>query len=219
MSDWQDSVLKVGKTLYSNILYWKALSDFSRLSVLNNKSDLQFFSDLALQIKAKIMAAFWNGQFLADWIDYKRHHIFNTLGNLLAVWWGLTDSSQSQSIINYARKYCLHGFTLEENYPRYPFWRIPFWNYLYGIGDYHNRGCLWLQPGLLYALSLNKLGQHREARNMLLKISKIILKNNGVYEVYEKNGSPVRRWLYRSEYPFAWSAGLYLYALSFLGRS
>ena len=51
MCDWQDSVLKAGKTLYTNILYWKALSDFSQLSALANKSDSQYFSNQALAIK------------------------------------------------------------------------------------------------------------------------------------------------------------------------
>ena len=33
-----------------------------------------------------------------------------------------------------------------------------------------------------------------------------------VYEVYEESGVPVKRFLYKSEYPFAWSAGMYVYA-------
>jgi len=212
MCDWQDSVLKAGKTLYTNILYWKALSDFSQLSALANKSDSQYFSNQALAIKAKIMAAFWNGEFLIDWIDYKKHQIFNSLANLLAVWWDFTDKKQSKAILNYARKYCFHGFTLEENHPRYPFWRIPFWNHLAGMSDYHNRGCLWLQPGILYSLCLNKLAEKQQAREMISEISKTIVKFNGVYEIYEKNGRPVKRLLYQAEFPFAWSSGLYIYA-------
>ena len=172
-----------------------------------------------MAIKAKIMAAFWNGEFLIDWIDYKKHQIFNSLANLLAVWWDFTDKKQSKAILNYARKYCLsrrqaglNGFTLEENYPRYPFWRIPFWNHLLGMADYHNRGCLWLQPGIIYSLCLNKLGKKQQAQEMMSKISTTIVKFNGVYEIYEKNGRPVKRLFYQSESPFAWSSGLYIYA-------
>ncbi len=44
----------------------------------------------------------------------------------------------------------------------------------------------------------------------------IIVKYNGVYEVYEKDGTPLKRIFYRSEHPFAWSAGLFLYASEIL---
>ncbi|HEX9817455.1 MAG TPA: hypothetical protein VGA89_00980 [Patescibacteria group bacterium] len=30
----------------------------------------------------------------------------------------------------------------------------------------------------------------------------------GIYECYERNGQPMKRWLYRSEKPFAWAAGI-----------
>jgi hypothetical protein len=40
----------------------------------------------------------------------------------------------------------------------------------------------------------------------------LILENKGVYEVYDKTGKPVKRIIYKSEYPFAWSSGLLIYA-------
>lgn len=46
---------------------------------------------------------------------------------------------------------------------------------------------------------------------MLGAIGEQIVKYNGVYEIYEKNGKPVKRMFYQSEHPFAWSAGLYLW--------
>jgi hypothetical protein len=59
-----------------------------------------------------------------------------------------------------------------------------------------------------------------EARMVLNDIAKKVIEYNGICEIYEKNGSPVQRRFYRSEGPFAWSAGLYLWAneLIVIGR-
>ena len=52
----------------------------------------------------------------------------------------------------------------------------------------------------------------KNAKILIKKISDLIEKHNAVYEVYEESGVPVKRFLYKSEYPFAWSAGMYVYA-------
>jgi len=147
-----------------------------------------------------------------------RQDYFASFGNLLAILFDFADREKSLLILEFAQKNCLNSFTLETNYPKYPFWRIPFWNHLGGMADYSNRGCLWLQPGILYALALHKIGKKLEAQNMLIKISKTIIKHNGVFEIYERDGTPVNRYIYKSEYPFAWSSGLFLYASDIILR-
>ena len=117
-------------------------------------------------------------------------------------------------MLDFAKKHSFANFTIETNYPRYPFWRTGPFQFLVGMADYHNRGCLWLQPGITYAISLWKVGQKKEAKEFLERIAKHIVKYNGVYEVYEKDGTPVKRLFYQSEHPFAWSAGLFLYAFN-----
>lgn len=190
--EWADAVFKVGKTLFTNILYWKAMED--------------------INIENNINKTFWNGMYFSDWVDYKRQDYFASHPNMLAIVWGLTTEKQSESILSFAKKYCWNGWALEENYPIYPRWRIPVQNYLGRIPDYHNRGVIWLQPAILYAVALAKTGNKRLADEVFHKIADKIVEYNGVYEVYEKNGEPVRRFFYRSEQPFAWSAGLFLWA-------
>lgn len=189
--EWADAVLKVGKTLYTNVLYWKATED--------------------KKIKKKINETFWNGEFFADWVDYKRQDYFASHPNMLAIIFDLATRNQAQSILQYAKKHCWNGWTLASNFPRYPWWRIPIQNYFVGMRDYAN-GMVWLQPGILYAVALHKVGQKQEASHVFKKISEKIIEYNGVYEVYEKNGAPVRRFFYKSEHPFAWSAGLFVWA-------
>lgn len=189
--EWADAVLKIGKTLYTNVLYWKATED--------------------KKIKKKINETFWNGEFFADWVDWKRHDYFASHSNMLAIIFGLATDTQARSILRFAKKYCWNGWTLQTNYPRYPWWRIPLQNYVFGMRDYHN-GLAWLQPGILYSVALHKVGQKQEASHVFKKISEKIIEYNGVYEVYEKNGAPVRRFFYKSEHQFAWSAGLFVWA-------
>jgi hypothetical protein len=115
-----------------------------------------------------------------------------------------------------AKENCWNKFTLETNFPHYPWWRIPIQNHLAGISDYHNRGCLWLQPGILYAICLHELGHKKKSEEIIQLLSNQIVKFNDVYEVHERNGQPVNRRFYKSEHPFAWSAGLFIYACTTL---
>ena len=195
--EWADAVLKIGKVLYTNILYWKATGD--------NK------------IARKINTKFWNGTYFSDWVDYKRQDYFAAHPNMLAIIWGLTTKKQAEKILAYARNKCWNGWALEENYPQYPWWRIPLQNYIAGIPDYHNRGVIWLQPAILYALALYKTGHTDEARLVLGKVAQKIIEYKGVYEIYEKSGQPVSRFFYKAEYPFAWSSGLFLRASKIIG--
>lgn len=202
--EWADGVLKSGSTLYTNVLYWKALGD------MENYTRQRFIGDV-------IRKHLWNGTYFADWFDYKRQDYFSTHANMLAIIFGLACKNESQSILDFAKRYCLGDWTLETNYPKYPFWRIPPMQYVSGLADYHNRGCLWLQPGITYAVALDTCGYHRDAQVIFSKIAQQINRHNRVYEVYEKDGTPVNRSLYRSEGPFAWSAGLFLWASHILG--
>lgn len=220
LCEWADATLKAGKTLYTNVLYAKAGSDMSELAkLLGHEKDTGRYRNLAKKIQQQIQTEFWNGSYFVDWIDYKKQHFFASLPNMLAIFFDIAKPRQAASILDVAKKYCRYGFTLEENYPRYPFWRIPLLHYLFGVADYHNRGCLWLQPGILYAMALSRVGKMTEARAVLKNVAEKIIEFGGVYEVYEKDGRPVKRLFYESEHPFAWSVGLYLWAHRILDGS
>ena len=197
--EWADAVLKIGKVLYTNLLYWKALGD------IGDTTRQQMIGD-------KIRSQFWTGRYFADWVDWRRHDYFASHPNMLAIVFGLATKTETESIVAYAQQYCWNGWTLEENFPSYPWWRIPVQNYLVGMADYHNRGCVWLQPGILYAMGLHRLGKTKEAKIVLKAVADKVIEYNGIYEIYEKNGRPVNRLFYTAEHPFAWSAGLFLWA-------
>lgn len=215
--EWADSILKAGHVLYTNVLYWKALGDMAWISgETNNRNEKKKFLLMQARIGEAINKTFWNGTYFADWVDWRRQDYFSSLSNMLAVVFGLADAEQSRLILAFAKAHCVKGWTLETNYPAYPIWRVQPLNYLVGMGDYQNRGCLWMQPGLLYAIALKRTGKAREAQAVFGQIERKINEFGSVFEVYEKTGEPVQRPWYTSEYPFAWSAGLFLWTYHIL---
>lgn len=217
LCEWADAVLKIGHTLYTNTLYWKALGDMSWMAnKLKKKKEHSMYAIWQEKIYTLLQQKFWNGVFFADWIDYARHDYVATHANMMAIVFGLATKVQAASILAYAKEHCWNGWTLESNYPRYEWWRIPILQRVVGMADYHNRGCMWLQPGIWYAVALAHVGKKKEGKLVLDAVSAIIIQANDVYEVFEKNGNPVRRFIYRSEGPFAWTAGIYLWAYQLL---
>jgi glycogen debranching enzyme len=220
LCEWADAVLKVGNTLYTNTLYWKALGDMAWMAQkLGKKTDVNVYAAWQSKIYILLQKKFWNGVFFADWIDYARHDYIATHANMMAIVFGLASKDQAASILSYAKEHCWNGWTLESNYPKYEWWRIPLLQRVAGMADYHNRGCMWLQPGIWYAVALRTVGKKKEAKDVLEALSKKIIEAGDVYEVFEKNGKPVGRLLYRSEGPFAWTAGIFLWAQDILNLS
>lgn len=215
LCEWADAILKVGKTLYTNVLYWKATGDLSWIAKRLKKSvDAHAYAQQQQRLGETMHQTFWTGSYFADWVDWRRQDYFAAHPNMLAIIFGLADEAQSRKILDSARPAWQH-FTLINSLTTYPFWRIPVHHYAMGVPDYHN-GMRWLQPGIAYTIALKKAGFENEARTQFAKIGAKIIEYNGVFEVYEKNGMPVRRRWYTSEHPFAWSAGLFLWAVDFM---
>lgn len=216
MAEWNDAVYKWGNLLYSNIIYWYALK---RLSTSLRLIDPKLAN--TLKVKQKLIAKqlrhrLWNKTYFADWYDYRRQDYFYPLGNFMAIVWGFSTKKESKSILDYAVS-LRTDFTFKTNYPAYPLFRVDLLHRLIGQADYHNNGVKWLQPGILYSLALKKLSRSWEARRQLDFTAKQIVDYEGVFEVYSKDGLPLKRLFYKSERPFAWSAGMFLWAYHSLG--
>lgn len=214
LCEWTDSVLKVGQTLYTNVLYYKALVVVADIAKrLHQTSQVETYNTLASSVRGEIVRKFWNGKYFSDWVDWRRQDFFATYANMLTILWGVASNVHATSILGFSRAHAVNSFTLETNTPSYPFWRIPLHHHLLGMADYHNTGCLWLQPGILYALALDTIGAKKKSRAFFRIISEKIAAEGVVSEVYDrKTGTPLKRRFYASEQPFAWSAGLYLWA-------
>ena len=131
----------------------------------------------------------------------------------MAITFNIANKKQSLKIQRCIKRFKINqAVPSKTNYPKYPSTRVSLINHLGGLGDYHN-GLSWLWLGCLDAIAKNKIGMKKQAKQLLKQIAEIIVKHNGVYEVYEQNGKPVKRFLYKSEHPFAWSSGLFIYAV------
>jgi hypothetical protein len=169
--------------------------------------------DKYTQVKNKINELFWSGEHYIDWIDLngKHYNYFSTDANALAIIFEIANNEKSKHIEEAAHIFEIHDVPSKCVHPNYPTKFISPLLKLIGLGDYHN-GISWLWLGCISALSQNKAGKEKNAKILIKKISDLIEKHNAVYEVYEESGVPVKRFLYKSEYPFAWSAGMYVYA-------
>ncbi len=210
-ANWADTHKKRGKVLYTNVLCCKALNSISKLCKLLNKNELKHYSNLYENTKKKINSMFWNGQYFIDWIGTKKYDYFSTDGNVLAIIFGVADKKQSKKIESFIEKNAINKVPSLTNYPKYPNRLINPIMRILGMKDYQN-GMSWQWLGCMNVVSKQKAGLKKEANDLLCKISEIIVKYDGAYEVYENTGKPVKRKFYKSEQPFAWSSGLFIYA-------
>lgn len=217
MTEWHDSVWKYGNLLYCNVIYWQM---YGQLAAYYQKIKNPIWKTLIKKqtaIGKALRQRLWTGEFFADWHDYKRQDYFNAFGNLMAIAWGLTTPVETESIMKKTQTVKI-DFTLETNVPKYPWWRVDLVNRLGGVSDYQNYGLLWWQPSAAYLLALVATNQRAEAERWAEKISRKLVKDKLIYEIYERDGQPANRLTYKSETPFAWSAGMLFDALEKFGK-
>lgn len=215
---WADAIRKRGKVLYSNVLYAKALRCMSELSgIIGRGKDKKLFFEKSIKTKRKINEVFWNGKYYIDWIDKgKKFSHLSTYDNALAVVFDIADFSQANSIENennlaFGKRMMFNphsGLAAKKN--------VPILLRMAGLSDYQNLS--WLHVGCMDAIAKIKIGRYAEAGKLMKAIAGRIVAYKHVYEIYEKEGTPVNRWLYKSEGPFAWASGLYLFAYGKLKR-
>lgn len=213
MAEWNDSVWKFGNLLYSNIIYWKM---YQELSVFVAQVDPTWSKQLAgkAQAIAKAMRhRLWNGQYFADWYDYKKQNYLYPFGNCLAIVWGLTSQAETFSILKTCEN-LYRGSFLPTNSPNYPWFRIDFLQRLAGMADYQNNGIVWWQPITAYLKALRLTGEHKKAEEIFTHLSDKINQDRLIYECYESSLEPVKRKLYTAEHPFAWASGMIIWAMS-----
>lgn len=215
LCEWADAVLKVGKVLYTNILYVRAAKMLAVLSVFL-KVDIGEFDAIYDSLHQLLKTEFWVGDSFADWIDYKRHTYFTAYPHLLTLLWGMVTRSEAEIIYQRIKAELCTDFGVRSQVPQYPWWRIPVQNYLTGTADYHN-GVRWLQPWCLCIGVAYQWGDISFAQQEWKKLSECIVNHRGVFENYETTGEVLRRKWYTAEGPFAWSSGLVLWTARQLG--
>ena len=213
-STWQDIIKKEGAQIYSNVLYYKAI--LSLENILKNLKIKNEFLTKAIALKENINKSFWDEN-LGHYIDFfnknKRSKVFTSDGNFLSIIFDLANKNQTESILTKADEFNISkDVPSYTNYPKYGFGEVYTPLYLIGMQDYNDYGICWTWIGCIHALALKKANKVKIAKKVLNKLSNIFLKDQTVHETYEQNGKKVNRMFYKSESPFAWTAGLFILA-------
>jgi hypothetical protein len=204
IAGWNDGILKSGRTLLNNVIFYQA---FRRWGALDPD-----FSAAAQGIKGALQRDFFNGRYFIDWIDRRPHDYFDSNANFLAILWGVANQSQAERIIDFAFENLLDPPLVKLVHPRYRSGLVDPANRFLGVADYSDGRLYWLDTACLFVLALEKMGRKREAEDFLLCLANLIVKHQGVYEIYDREFQPVRRWNCRAEHPFVRSAGLFVLA-------
>jgi glycogen debranching enzyme len=211
IAGWNDGIYKKGSVLITNVLFWKAFSDWENLCVEYKIAADPRLKGVAARIKAQLDSRFFNGRYYIDWIDREKHDFFDANANLLAVYLGLAGKKKSGQIMQFIGEHLLDKPLVRLSYPSYPAKYQELFNRLFGMGDYTG-GLYWPEPALLYILSLARLGKKKEAGARLEEFAARVVEHRGVHEIYTEDKKPLARWQYRAEYPYARGAALYILA-------
>lgn len=217
LADWMDSILKANKIFNLNVIYCAALRAAAALKRAGGKAEAAADCGRTADRVCERLQIFWNGQYFTDWIFGSRRGGFSSDGNVLAMLFDIATEVQSRQILAYIEARGLDaGAPLRVCDPVYPPWRVFPMYYLAGIPDYH-RTMIWPWLGTLNAVNKARRGNRQAALQDLSQIGAWYVRRNAVNEVYGRDGLPVSRRFYTAEVPFAWNAGVYVYAVHALG--
>jgi GH15 family glucan-1,4-alpha-glucosidase len=218
-ADWADSVARRGYVHYTNVVYWKALSEMTLAAEdLDMKAYAGFYKQKADQVAGAIHGRFWRRD-LGYFVTSNRLAQLSSDGNLLAVAWGLANAEESRSILKAMDE-------AEMSYPvptrvtstPYPGELIAIENLLAGVGNYHTDAA-WLWLGAWHVIACAQCGDLTRAQEILSQMATVIVSNKQIHEVYGTNGEPLASIWYKPEAPLTWSAGMFIYACRFYEES
>lgn len=209
---WMDTIKKRGKVLYTNVLYYEALTNLSFLGkIMGDKKLLSFIKNKSLELGNNINKMFWNGAYYIDYI-YKKEggNFFSTDGNVLAIIFKIADKEKGVLIEDFILKNSLNKFPLKTNFPSYPLRKMALRRFVSGMAYSQNNYASWLWLGCFNTLAQFQLGLKKEALIDFEKIARTIAKHKDIYETYTPSCAPYKGPFMGPISCFAWNAGLFL---------
>ena len=218
-ADWADSIARRGRILYTNVIYWKALSEMSSAAATQDlKEEAAYYYAEAENVSRAINAQLWRpdlGYFVtSDGLDQ-----LSSDGNLLAIAWGLARAEQAESILKFMEEARMaEPVPTRVVYPSYPVELVALENLLGRLPNYHTDAS-WLWIGAWHVIALVRTGRVDKAHQLVARITEVILREKQVNEVHGPNGQPLSSIWYKSESPLSWNAGMIIYALKIFGSA
>jgi len=217
LADWMDSILKANKIFNLNVIYCEGLRAAAALKRAGGRTEAAADLDRMADRLRERLQTFWNGQYFVDWLFGAQRGGFSADGNVLAMLFNIATEAQARRILAYIETRGLDAEApLRVCDPVYSPWRVFPMYYVAGIPDYH-RTMIWPWLGTLNAVCKAQYGDRDGALADLARIGGWYLRHNGVNEVYDQTGKPISRVFYTAEIPFAWNAGVYIYAVHAMG--
>jgi GH15 family glucan-1,4-alpha-glucosidase len=210
-TDWADSVVRTGRVLYTNVLYWRGVQILAETAEKLHLPDTKSRKDKAARLRHAIQDHFWNDE-LGYFVTSEQFANLSSGGNLLAIAWGLADPEQADTILDTMQcsQMAQPVPTQVTSYP-YPTRFVGLENRLAGIPHYHTSAA-WLWLGAWHVIALVRRGRQEEARTLLDRMNAVIARDGVVHEVYGQDGLPLATRWYRSEAPLTWNASMVIYA-------
>ncbi|MFA6474816.1 MAG: glycoside hydrolase 100 family protein [Patescibacteria group bacterium] len=230
--DWQDLFPTHGKVLYDNVLYYYALKiagDQTQANLVQESMQKYFWtyelssvdtSKLVNPVSLEYAQIFQqeNAQlvhkypYLLAWRGFHEAGTwFDTLGNMLAVLFDLTDTKQTQAIFNYAEQHDIFlPYPAKAIYPTIQpgetYWREYFRKRDLNLPNHYHNGGSWPFIGGWSVLTLLKDKQKNKAETLLNKLAEIIIQTDCNEWLDGMTGQPLGR------AQQVWSAALYILA-------
>lgn len=213
-TDWQDAFPhKYGEVINTQALYYKVLK------LMKNKKANKIKKIVNEDKEHRL----WNGKYYwaYRWKNHNKYkeigEWFDSLGNLLAIIFGLTDKKQSEKIISYIKKNKIDKpFPIKAIWPPIKkgskYWEDYFLDCDAGKPFHYLNGGIWPFIGGFYILALIKTKKFKEAREELQLLAESNIKENPFPEWI----NPIDKKTYGIYQ--AWSAGLYILAYNSLKK-
>jgi len=211
-ADWADSIARRGYVLYTNVVYWKALSE---MAIAATRLDLQkeaiHYYVLAENVMRAVNMHFWRDD-LGYFITSDELTQLSSDGNLLAIAWGLAKREQAERTLKVMEEARMaEPVPTRVTHPSYPRHLIALENLLGGMANYHTNAS-WLWIGSWHIIALVNTGHLEEAQKLVTRILKVIVQDRQVNEVHAPNGKPLSSMWYTPDAPLTWNAGMVIYA-------
>jgi Alkaline and neutral invertase len=215
-TDWQDAFPhRYGHTINTQALYYFALKLAGKNSEAEKvKSVVNSNNDFGL----------WDKDFYLPW-RWKNHgkyhekgEWFDTLGNLLAILFGLTNENKSDKILNYIKRNKIDmPYPVKAIYP--PIkpgskdWQDYYLDCAAGKSWHYLNAGIWTFIGGFYVLALIKMKKFKEAEEQLEKLAEANMQNKGNFaEWLNGQTGEIGRTEASVEGYQGWNAGMYIVA-------
>jgi glycogen debranching enzyme len=210
-SDWEDCFPhKYGHTINTQALYFAALCATGRRKIIP-------------KFRKQVYRYLWHdeGYFLPwHWKDHEKYSEketwFDSLGNMLAIAFGLATKKQAESILDFAEnKKIAEPFPMKAIYPPIkrgsPEWKDYFGASLAGTPNNYLNGGIWPFIGGFYVCALVETGRKKEAEMQLEKLAHANKMGKAHEWDFNEWINPVTKKPEGGRHQ-AWSAGCYLLA-------